>query len=278
MLWISSWISTVLPTPAPPKRPILPPRTYGAIRSITLMPVSKISTFEERSLKSGGSRWIGQRSLPAGGDSLPSTGSPSTFQTRPSVTSPTGTEIGAPVSTTAVPRAMPSVASMATARTRSSPRCCCTSANQTAAVGPRDSQGGVDLGQPVRKDSIDDNALDLDQLADVLIAIGGHGSPRSRWCLLDLPCRGRRGAREPAESIGGRAGGTGQATTPAQLRRSPARRARASDRNGPAHAGSGRRGRLEATPAERGTVARPATIAAVARAAIAIRLAARGRA
>ena len=45
MLWISSWISTVLPTPAPPKRPILPPRTYGAIRSMTLMPVSKISTF-----------------------------------------------------------------------------------------------------------------------------------------------------------------------------------------------------------------------------------------
>ena len=49
MLWISSWISTVLPTPAPPKRPILPPRTYGAIRSTTLMPVSKISTFGERS-------------------------------------------------------------------------------------------------------------------------------------------------------------------------------------------------------------------------------------
>jgi hypothetical protein len=46
---ISSWISTVLPTPAPPKRPILPPRTYGAIRSTTLIPVSKISTFGERS-------------------------------------------------------------------------------------------------------------------------------------------------------------------------------------------------------------------------------------
>ena len=47
MLWISSWISTVLPTPAPPKRPILPPRTYGAIRSTTLIPVSKISIFED---------------------------------------------------------------------------------------------------------------------------------------------------------------------------------------------------------------------------------------
>ena len=43
MLWISSWIRTVLPVPAPPKRPILPPFTYGAIRSTTLRPVSKIS-------------------------------------------------------------------------------------------------------------------------------------------------------------------------------------------------------------------------------------------
>ena len=29
------------------------------------MPVSKISTFDERSSNGGGSRWIGQRSLPA---------------------------------------------------------------------------------------------------------------------------------------------------------------------------------------------------------------------
>ncbi len=46
---------------------------------------------------------------------------------RPSVTSPTGTVIGPPVSTTSAPRARPSVVSIATARTRSSPRCCCTS-------------------------------------------------------------------------------------------------------------------------------------------------------
>jgi hypothetical protein len=32
---------TVLPTPAPPKTPTLPPRLKGAMRSITLMPVSK---------------------------------------------------------------------------------------------------------------------------------------------------------------------------------------------------------------------------------------------
>src|SRR3954469_11504022 len=123
---MSSVIVTVLPTPAQPKRPTLPPRTYGAMRSTTLMPVSKISIFADSSPNSGGSRWIGQRSPLAA--SFPSTGSPMTFQMRPSVWSPTGTEIDVPVSVTSVPRERPSVESIATARTRSSPRCCCTSA------------------------------------------------------------------------------------------------------------------------------------------------------
>ena len=55
---------------------------------------------------------------------------------RPSVASPTGTVIGAPVSITSVPRARPSVVSIATARTRSSPRCCCTSHTSTAPPAP----------------------------------------------------------------------------------------------------------------------------------------------
>ena len=46
---------------------------------------------------------------------------------RPSVTLPTGTRIESPVSMTSMPRLRPSVESMATARTRSSPRCCWTS-------------------------------------------------------------------------------------------------------------------------------------------------------
>ena len=127
-LRISSWIRTVLPRPAPPKRPTLPPRTNGATRSITLMPVSKISIVGCSSSKAGGSRWIGQRSASSASGSPSSIGSPSTFQRRPSVCLPTGTVIGAPVSITSMPRGMPSVASIATARTRSSPRCCCTSA------------------------------------------------------------------------------------------------------------------------------------------------------
>ena len=41
---ISSIIITVLPTPAPPKIPVLPPLVNGAIKSITLIPVSNTST------------------------------------------------------------------------------------------------------------------------------------------------------------------------------------------------------------------------------------------
>ncbi len=59
---ISSVRMTVLPRPAPPKRPILPPRTKGVSRSTTLMPVSNCSVLAESSSKAGGSRWIGQRS------------------------------------------------------------------------------------------------------------------------------------------------------------------------------------------------------------------------
>jgi len=51
---------TVLPTPAPPNIPILPPFTYGSSRSITLIPVSNISTLGSSSSKGGEERWIGQ--------------------------------------------------------------------------------------------------------------------------------------------------------------------------------------------------------------------------
>ena len=61
------------------------------------------------------------------GMGLPSTGSPITFQMRPSVFGPTGIMMGLPVSTTSSPRTMPSVDDMATVRTRSPGRCVCTS-------------------------------------------------------------------------------------------------------------------------------------------------------
>ena len=55
---------------------------------------------------------------------------------RPSVASPTGTVIGPPVSSTSTPRARPSVVSIATARTRSSPRCCWTSHTSSSSSAP----------------------------------------------------------------------------------------------------------------------------------------------
>src|SRR5829696_3192621 len=132
MFRMSSWMRTVLPTPAPPKRPTLPPFTYGASRSMTLMPVSKTSVVGCSSSKVGASRWIGQRSS-ALTSSPSSMTSPRTLKILRRVASPTGTLIGAPVSSTSIPRASPSVVSMATARTRSLPRCWWTSAIRSKA-------------------------------------------------------------------------------------------------------------------------------------------------
>ena len=162
---------TVLPTPAPPKSPILPPFTNGATRSTTLMPVSKTSVFGSRLTKSGRLRWIGQRSASAGIGAPLSTGSPSTFRMRPSAGAPTGTEIAAPVSTTSMPRVTPSVLDMATARTWLRPMCCCTSTT-TRMVWPLgrdrvDAQRVVELGQVIGLElDVEHRADDLDDLAD----------------------------------------------------------------------------------------------------------------
>ena len=55
MLLISSWINTVLPTPAPPNNPILPPLAYGSIKSMTLIPVNKTSVEVDSSSNFGAS-------------------------------------------------------------------------------------------------------------------------------------------------------------------------------------------------------------------------------
>ena len=94
---------------------------------MTLIPVSNISVVGVSAATVGASRWIGHRVTPSGRGSPRSIGSPRRLKIRPSVMSPTGTVIGAPVSITSTPRASPSVVSIATARTRSSPRCCWTS-------------------------------------------------------------------------------------------------------------------------------------------------------
>ena len=124
---IISWISTVLPTPAPPNRPTLPPLTYGVSRSSTLIPVSRISVLASSWSNGGGSRWIPHRSVTFRDDVGTSSVSPRTLNTWPLVTSPTGTEIGPPVSVTAAPRTRPSVGCMAMARTTLSPMSSATS-------------------------------------------------------------------------------------------------------------------------------------------------------
>src|SRR5579859_3344474 len=120
MLRMSSCTMTVLPVPAPPKRPIFEPLANVQMRSITLIPVSRISTFACCSETGGAGRWIGQRVMPSGAGSS-SMGAPMTLNMRPSVSTPTGTEIGAPVATASSPRRKPSVASMAMQRTTLSP-------------------------------------------------------------------------------------------------------------------------------------------------------------
>src|ERR1039458_6440071 len=100
------------------------------------MPVSNISVVGVRSSARGASWWIPRRLVSAGRSSPRSIVSPSRLKIRPSVASPTGTVIGPPVSITSAPRASPSVVSIATARTRSSPRCCWTSHTSTLSPPP----------------------------------------------------------------------------------------------------------------------------------------------
>ena len=58
---------------------------------------------------------------------LPSMGSPSTLNMRPSTFSPTGTEIGPPMEVTSMPRPMPSLGESIKHRTVSRPMCWATS-------------------------------------------------------------------------------------------------------------------------------------------------------
>ena len=84
---------TVLPVPAPPNIRSCP-LTSGSSRSITLIPVMKISFCASTSSNGGGWRWIGQRSSTWIESAGTSSGSPQTLMMWPRVTFPTGTEIG----------------------------------------------------------------------------------------------------------------------------------------------------------------------------------------
>src|ERR1019366_793652 len=106
MLWIISVSKTVLPTPAPPNSPALPPRSSGTSTSMTLMPVSKTWDLLERLAKAGGSRWMVRHST-SDGAGWRSMALPNTSNIRERMLLPTGTFNGPPVSSTAMPRASP---------------------------------------------------------------------------------------------------------------------------------------------------------------------------
>jgi hypothetical protein len=90
------------------------------------MPVSSNSWLGESSSYLGAVRWIEATfSAPIGPAS--SIGRPSTSMMRPRVFGPTGTDIGALVLTTFMPRRRPSLDPSAMVRTMPSPSCCSTS-------------------------------------------------------------------------------------------------------------------------------------------------------
>ena len=202
-LWISSWISTVLPTPAPPKRPILPPLTYGAIRSIDLD--ARLEDLDRRrEVAERGRIAVDRPALDVLAGRLACrrrarrsrSRSGRASRRRPAPRS------APPVSTTSTPRARPSVVSIATARTRSSPRCCCTSAIsvRVVAVAARDldRERVVDRGQLVREDGVDDDALDLDDLAGRALRVLRHVSPCLPWKEPSCAGSAARGAANAA--------------------------------------------------------------------------------
>ena len=172
-LLISSWMTTVLPTPAPPKRPIFPPFTNGAIRSTTLMPVSKISVFGSR-FDEVGTLAVDRPALGARRDRRAVVDrlaehvedAAERGARRPAPRS------AAPVSTTSMPRTTPSVDDIATARTWLRPMCCCTSTTtlmpRRASVVAVDLERVVELGQVLGLElDVEHGADDLDDLADV---------------------------------------------------------------------------------------------------------------
>ena len=99
------------------------------------MPVSSSSVEGRTSVKGGASRWMGRRRSASTGP-LPSIGSPTTLNMRPSVASPTGIVIGAPVFQASIPREMPSVAESAMQRA-TPPPVCCTVSSTTVRSGRR---------------------------------------------------------------------------------------------------------------------------------------------
>mmetsp|Transcript_39450 Transcript_39450/g.122019 ORF Transcript_39450/g.122019 Transcript_39450/m.122019 type:complete len:266 (+) Transcript_39450:709-1506(+) len=136
-LLMSSMMMTVLPTPAPPNRPILPPLQYGRIRSMTLIPVDRMASLPDWSASFGAMAWIGNLVFSPTGPRW-SMASPSTLKMRPRVSRPTGTEIWPPADTTLVLSFSRSVVCMAMQRPVLASKCW-TISRVSASSRPRSS-------------------------------------------------------------------------------------------------------------------------------------------
>ena len=168
MLWIISVSSTVLPTPAPPKSPALPPRSSGTSTSMTLMPVSKISDLVERRASGGGSRCTERHWTSASGASR-SMVLPNTSNIRERIPLPTGAFSGPPVSSTAMPRARPCVGVNAIPRTCRASRCASTSMTIFALFSR--TQHRVDRRQKPVEPHIHDAAAHRDDHAEICLLL-----------------------------------------------------------------------------------------------------------
>ena len=170
---------TVLPTPAPPNRPALPPRTSGQSRSMTLMPVSNISVFEESSSSSGGARWIGRRSVAVDRAAVVDRLADQVEDAAERLDRRPAPMTGAPVSRMSAPRCRPSVEPRATARTRPPPRCWATSHHSVSLIVSPSTvrststvQGVVDRRQLVLGElRVEGRADDLGDLAELPLSI-----------------------------------------------------------------------------------------------------------
>ena len=181
MLRISSWMSTVLPTPAPPKRPTLPPFTYGASRSMTLIPVSKIST-RRLELVEGGSGTVNRPALGLDGSAVVDRLAEDVEDAAERHLAHGHRDRRAGVlhlgaARNAVGRvhrhcAHPVVPEVLLHFCDEEAR------GVLVGLGDLDTQRVVDGRQIAVEDRVDDDALDLDDLADVLrVRVPGHESP-----------------------------------------------------------------------------------------------------
>jgi len=125
-LAISSCIVTVFHTHAHPNNHTLPHFKIGAIRSITLIPVSNTSASFVSSSNFGAGLCMGRLAFHFISGLL-SIGFPSTFVILPKTSGPTGTDIGAFVFITSSHLFRPSVVSIAIHFITPSSNCCNTS-------------------------------------------------------------------------------------------------------------------------------------------------------